>query len=356
MATRIIDKIVMHPNSMLQSNALSGASRYRRAIFILGIPGFFISVNGGIWQLYRRREKLQQLEDLKNLKNDPIKELPNDQNPGKHMQPCVFEGVFDNEGSILVGPRPQPNNATRTKGDNSQGGFYIMTPFQISATGEVIMVNRGWVPIDAGKSRLHMVQYIGEGFKRHRLRGILRREELLTTKTGKVKPENFNPRPGGMAWDAFRPKDQAIAYFRRRFGIANVESRVEQHGTHNYYIEMIEDLSGDDQVYIKNEVWPFRRDSNELHYQKLPASTHLGYAIFWICMATFFGSMMYGMRGVVTGRIQAQKASIHNEKVQKEWMDESKKAFKNSKFYKESLPKESKAAPADTSIDPSRHL
>ena len=68
---------------------------------------------------------------------------------------------MDNAGLLLVGPRPLPSYKGAATTDESRGGFLVMTPFEIASSKEQIMVNRGWVPVDAGKHPVMLAQYIG---------------------------------------------------------------------------------------------------------------------------------------------------------------------------------------------------
>ncbi|CBH17414.1 hypothetical protein, conserved [Trypanosoma brucei gambiense DAL972] len=254
-----------------------------------------MSFNAGIWQLHRRRQKRRLMENHKNIRKPPVYELP----PGDatidefEFLPAAFEGTFDNEGSMLVGPRALPTYKGASSNEESNGGFLVVTPFEIAHTGQFIMVNRGWVPIDAGKHRTLLMQYVGEGFTPGSVRGIFRREEYMSASLiwGPNK-DNEGPVAADLSWLVMRPWNMAVHYYKRRWGPDRAEESVEKHGARHYYLEMIEDYSGDDQRMVRGHPWPWRRSVDEITYVHLPPSVHTMYIFFWFSVT--LGSL-YGM-------------------------------------------------------------
>lgn len=254
-----------------------------------------MSFNAGIWQIFRRGQKKQLMENHRNIDKPPLDGLPP---PGATVNDCEFrrvqwEGSFDNEGSCLVGPRSIPSYKGAANEDESRGGFLVMTPFEIANTGQFVMVNRGWVPIDAGKHRTMLSQYIGEGFVPGTVKGIMRKEEFIG---GSLfwgpSPDNEAPVAADLSWLAMRPWNMAVSYYRRRWGAESVDRSVEKHGAHHYYVEMLEDFSGDDQRMVRNHAWPRRREVDEVMYVHLTPIVHSMYVVFWFSVTA--GSL-YGM-------------------------------------------------------------
>jgi cytochrome oxidase assembly protein ShyY1 len=186
------------------------------------------------------------------------------------------------------------------------------------------MVNRGWVPIEACKSRLHLLQFIGEGFKPTTINGVIRKEEAIKKFFKTDCAENHQPCAGGMSWQVIRPYDMAIYYFKRRFGGDNLVYRQELHGTRRYCVEMLEDMSGEDQVLVKGQALPYRRTVEELTYISLPPLVHLGYSIFWF--------------GVALGSLWSLKVCFQQHKLQ---VAKAKLAAKQAKELQESISKTS---------------
>ncbi|KAK7199271.1 SURF1 family [Novymonas esmeraldas] len=254
-----------------------------------------MSFNAGIWQIFRRGQKQQLMENHKNMDKSPLTDLPGDT---ATVNECEFrrlqlDGSFDNEGSCLVGPRSIPSYKGAANADESRGGFLVMTPFEIANTGKFVMVNRGWVPIDAGKHRTMLSQYIGEGFTPGQVRGVLRKEEFIG---GSLfwgpSPDNDGPVAADLSWLAMRPWNMALAYYRRRWGASQLTESVQRHGAHHYYVEMLEDFSGDDQRMVRGHAWPRRRETDEITYVHLTPVVHSMYVVFWFSVTA--GSL-YGM-------------------------------------------------------------
>ncbi|EPY26923.1 surfeit locus 1 family protein [Angomonas deanei] len=257
-----------------------------------------ISFNAGIWQIFRRGQKQQLLENHKNLGKTPLDnngiplESDNDINKEEYRR-VQLKGTLDNEGSCLVGPRSIPSYKGAAHTDEANGGFLIITPLQLADSKEFIMVNRGWVPIEAGKHRTMLAQYIGEGFANITVKGILRREEYLGGSFLQGEnPDNHAPVAADLSWLVTRPFDMALHYYRKRWGSERDSELVKEHGAHHYYVEMIEDFSGDDQRIVRGHTWPRRRDTDEITYVHLTPIVHLMYVFFWFSISA--GSL-YGM-------------------------------------------------------------
>lgn len=253
-----------------------------------------VSFNAGMWQIFRRGQKRQLMENHGNMSKTPLTDLPPE--GGKvnnyEFRHVELAGMFDNEGSCLVGPRSIPSYKGAANTDESRGGFLVMTPFEVAGSKQFVMVNRGWVPIDSGKHRTMLTQYIGEGFVSGTLRGIVRKEEFLGGSLfSGPNPDNEGPVAADLSWLVMRPWDMALTYYKRRWG-ADWEIKAKEHGLHHYYVEMVEDYSGDDQRMVRGHVWPRRRDPDEITYVHLTPIVHTMYTIFWFSVSA--GSI-YGM-------------------------------------------------------------
>lgn len=266
---------------------------YTAVLFILS---GLVSFNAGIWQIFRRGQKRQLLENHKNIHEPPLHTLPADDVDANKIvfRRVELEGTFDNNGSCLVGPRGIQSYKGAAHSDESRGGFLILTPFEVANTKQNIMVSRGWVPIDACKHRLMLTQYTGEGFAPATVRGILRKEEYLGGSFWRgERPENGGPIAADLSWVVIRPWNMAMDYYRRRWGADKVSEVVQERGLHHYYVEMLEDYSGDDQRLVRDRVWPRRRDVDEVTYVHLTPVVHTMYILFWFSITA--GSA-YGVR------------------------------------------------------------
>eukprot|EP00331_Platyophrya_macrostoma_P032834 CAMPEP_0176436430 /NCGR_PEP_ID=MMETSP0127-20121128/17967_1 /TAXON_ID=938130 /ORGANISM="Platyophrya macrostoma, Strain WH" /LENGTH=318 /DNA_ID=CAMNT_0017819755 /DNA_START=65 /DNA_END=1021 /DNA_ORIENTATION=+ len=262
---------------------------------VMFLTSAVVSFNAAVWQVVRRQKKKEQLENQKNLQKEPVTALPEEPCPVSSYEflPVKLEGTMDNEGAVLVGPRPIPSYKGAIDAEESKGGFTVMTPFEIAGTKEFVMVNRGWVPIDAAKHRIMLVQYIGEGFKPMTLKGVLRKEEHMSNYFGGECSDNTGPVAQDLSWMAIRPWNMMMDYYRQRWGSAKLEENKQTHKLHHYFVEMVEDFSGDDQKMVRGKAWPRRRDMDELTYVHLTPLVHSMYVFFW--SAVSIGSL-YGMR------------------------------------------------------------
>lgn len=300
------------------------------------ISGAVVSFNGFLWQIYRRRWKQQLMESHNNFKQPVKKALPTTGDRLEEFSRVELEGTLDNEGTVLVGPRPFPLTKNKTGAmEENKGGFAAVTPFEVAHTRQIVMVHRGWVPIDAAKSRLHMTRYLGEGYKPTTISGFLKREEWISSWYNFDPVENHQPVHGGMCWFAIRPFDMAVQYFTRRWGADALEERKTVHGARPFFVEMYEDHSGHDQVLVNGIAIPVRKDTADLTYVAITPTVHAMYAAFWLSVTA---GCLFGLnklwkanyRSAVLRRQRDKSRPEHLKAVQDEqqrYFDEVKKAM-----------------------------
>jgi len=119
--------------------------------FLLLIP---ITTFGlGCWQVKRKAWKEQLIKELEQqTRLDPVA-LPDNWKQLSDMEYSKVKvtGKFLHDKEMLMGPRSLilPNESERAGGLFSQrdtgNGYLVITPFQLSNTGEIILVNRGWI-------------------------------------------------------------------------------------------------------------------------------------------------------------------------------------------------------------------
>ncbi|KAK6013665.1 SURF1 family protein [Ostertagia ostertagi] len=111
----------------------------------------------GCWQTYRLRWKLNLIEKLKERLNEPAVAFPLDdvsQLQNMEYRRVRVTGEFLHDKEFFIAPRGRfdPGHKEKSTGsllssDNlSSHGAHIITPFRLSNSGLVIMINRGWVP------------------------------------------------------------------------------------------------------------------------------------------------------------------------------------------------------------------
>ncbi|CAH0578098.1 unnamed protein product [Chrysodeixis includens] len=164
----------------------------------------------GCWQVYRLQWKLGLIDMMKAKTNAIPEIIPTDFAELEHMEymPVKVKGEFLHDKEILIGPRaliepetPLPRTGSLVSDPKTNQGWLVITPFRLSETGEIILINRGWIhqsqrPKD--KRQPSLVQGEVE------LVGVVR----LTEKRAPFMPKN-NPEKG--SWFS-RDLDQMSAY------------------------------------------------------------------------------------------------------------------------------------------------
>jgi len=101
---------------------------------------FPVLISLGLWQLDRAEEKREIERQVSmamsraplNINQSDFEKLPADV-----YRPAALQGRFDNERQYLW------DNKT----SNGKPGYQVLTPFLLDGSNQVVMVNRGWIPI-----------------------------------------------------------------------------------------------------------------------------------------------------------------------------------------------------------------
>lgn len=125
------------------------------AAVLMSIAGF---LRLSWWQLERAGEKVEtqrELEAQLSLTAPPIEEIPrghlhpaNPELPNRHV---TLTGEYENDRSILV----------LAEFFDGQIGYGVVTPFRLAATGQLVLVERGWISgigVDAENLNLRPVE------------------------------------------------------------------------------------------------------------------------------------------------------------------------------------------------------
>ncbi|CAI5445153.1 unnamed protein product [Caenorhabditis angaria] len=127
------------------------------SIAMLAIPVFAFSL--GCWQFYRLFWKLDLIEHLKSRLSQEAVELPEDLS-SQNLEPLEYcrvkiTGEFLHSREFVISPRgrfdpgkPKSSSAGSLLSENelSSHGGHLITPFRIQKTGQIILINRGWIP------------------------------------------------------------------------------------------------------------------------------------------------------------------------------------------------------------------
>ena len=107
---------------------------------------FVLFINLGIWQIHRAAWKVQLLKQQAERRAEPPRALsavPGDPAKANHV-PVRLEGDYDALRVFLLDNRVL----------NGRVGFEVLMPFEDSSSGEMVLVNRGFVPM--GRTRQDM--------------------------------------------------------------------------------------------------------------------------------------------------------------------------------------------------------
>ena len=106
----------------------------------------------GLWQWDRRSQKVAEIERVEThfaeqpMPFDDALPAGSQWDDALRWTPVVMDGHYDADRTVLVRTRPR----------FSQVGFEILVPFQLDS-GEIVLVNRGWIPTGASQDEPDVV-------------------------------------------------------------------------------------------------------------------------------------------------------------------------------------------------------
>lgn len=111
---------------------------------VLVVIGVFINIRLGIWQLDRLEQRRAFNSRVLAQIDQPVLELTGDildqELASMEYREVIVSGTYDLEKEV----------ALRNQAFGSRPGVHLLTPLQISGSEKVVLVNRGWVPIENG--------------------------------------------------------------------------------------------------------------------------------------------------------------------------------------------------------------
>lgn len=121
------------------------SSLHSRRFWLLTLAALLVAgltFSLGQWQLRRAAQK-EAVQTAVNVKNSlaPLDEkaLSAAKNPAFEVhRPAVLQGVWQSTHTVYLDNRPM----------SGRTGFWVVTPLLLQGTGQVILVQRGWVPRD----------------------------------------------------------------------------------------------------------------------------------------------------------------------------------------------------------------
>ncbi|GJQ71135.1 Surf1 [Trypoxylus dichotomus] len=121
--------------------------------FLLSIPAATFAL--GTWQIKRKAWKENLIITLKERKHATPTLLPSTLDEIQKLEyfPVHVKGQFQHDKEIYIGPRSlliegdaSTKSSLISKGQTTNQGYLVVTPFQLADRDETILVNRGWVP------------------------------------------------------------------------------------------------------------------------------------------------------------------------------------------------------------------
>ncbi len=114
-------------------------------ITLLVAAGVTLLCSLGFWQLSRAQEKEALLQQQQQGKKQPLLTQAALTQASRHLRyhRISLQGHFLNEHIILL------DNITK----RSLPGYYVFAPFSLK-NGEVVLVNRGWIPLGPSRNQL----------------------------------------------------------------------------------------------------------------------------------------------------------------------------------------------------------
>jgi len=216
-------------------------------IFLLCIS-LFLSL--GFWQLDRASEKENIIKLFKERQLSPISELKfflKDRIEKKYYRNYKIRGYFINRTFLI-------DNKIKDK----QPGFNVITPFKLSSSGEIVIVDRGWIPMKGQR------QYINKNFS------FLNNKSL----------ENYEQEISGYVYP--REKSYTIGEISSNKSWPRLLQAIN--------FDEIKNSIEDNKLFVSGVV--FRLDpDNEFGFNRkwkivfMNSSKHIGYAFQWFSMA-----------------------------------------------------------------------
>jgi len=173
----------------------AGPRRFRPSLWavLITVPAVLIMLALGTWQVQRMAWKAELLQRVEQRVKAPPVPLPATVSDPESFEfrPVTVTGRFLHDKEMRLMARPR----------QGQVGYEVLTPLQRADGGGVVLVNRGFVPMDRRDPATRPESQSGGEVS---LTGLVR----LPQPAGWMQPEN---RPGGDAWMRVDPPAMAAA-------------------------------------------------------------------------------------------------------------------------------------------------
>ncbi len=123
--------------------SLSRPSLQGILIFAAAALGMAVTFSLGLWQVGRGEEKLALQAAKTERMTKPVLE-------GRSLQTAMsaadIQGLLHRAMALQGQWLPQHTVYLENRQMNGRAGFYVVTPIRLEATGQVVLVQRGWAP------------------------------------------------------------------------------------------------------------------------------------------------------------------------------------------------------------------
>ena len=197
--------------------------RPRLVVSMLALVFFTLFVRLGLWQLERAEYKANRYQSFVERQQQAPLNLMDWSHVGNVedmlWRRVVATGRFDENKQVLLDNRV-------IKG---QAGYFVYTPFQLEASGQFVLVNRGWV---AAPDRREQLPALRKNRGTITLRGDLKAEPRTGIMLADVEPEV-------MENEIYRVQNIELAQLQKLLGITltPVILRLEQGSSFGYINE-----------------------------------------------------------------------------------------------------------------------
>lgn len=206
-----------------------------------------ICVRLGFWQLDRLEQRRSWNTHVLTQLGLPVIDLADADLPASDLEyrRMVVTGEWQREDEILL----------RNRSLNDQPGYHLVTPLLVEDLGWAVLVDRGWVPFDAGE---------GQGLARYVQPGTVTVEGILL-------PSEEEPSWSILADPTLGPDDEALQAWRV-LSIERIQAQLN-YPLFDYYLA----LPNLDEAAVDAPIPDPNIDLSE--------GPHLGYAIQWFSFA-----------------------------------------------------------------------
>jgi surfeit locus 1 family protein len=130
---------------------------------IVVIAAFGVMVRLGFWQLDRLEQRKEFNQRVEAQLNGPTLDLNQSLSDGS-LQPADLNSMEYRSVQLRGEYRPEEEVLLRNQAWENQPGYHLLTPVYLEGTTYVVLVDRGWIPLDQ-RERENWMQYQEPGIQ-----------------------------------------------------------------------------------------------------------------------------------------------------------------------------------------------